>query len=49
MNQTQTKSSHKFYAFLITRVIHEIRGWLDEQQDVFLKTKQTPQLAKVNI
>ena len=45
----QTKSSHQFYAFRIMRVIHSIRGWSYELQDVFLKNKQIPGIAKVNI
>ena len=49
MTQAQTKFSHKFYTFLIMRVIHRIRGWSYELQDLFLKNKQTPRIANVNI
>ena len=48
MTQAQTKSRHKFYAFLIMRVIHRIRAWSYELQDVFLKNKQIPHIAKIN-
>ena len=37
MTQAQTK----FYAFRIMRVIHRIRGWSNELQDVFLKNKKS--------
>ena len=49
MTQTQTKSSHRFYAFRIMTVTHRIRGWSYELQDMFLENKHTPQIAKVNI
>ena len=42
MNQAQTKSIHKFYAFRIIRFIHRIRGWSYELQDVFSKNKEIP-------
>ena len=49
MTQTQTKSCHEYYAFPIMRVIHRIREWSYELQDVFLKNKQTPRIVNVNI
>ena len=42
MTQAETKSSYKFYAFCIMRVIHRIQGWSYALQDVFLKNKQIP-------
>ena len=39
MAQAHTKSSHKFCDYRIMRVIHIIRGWSFELQDVFLKNK----------
>ena len=49
VTQAQTKSRHKFYAFRIMRVIHRIQGWSYELQDVFLKNKQIPRIAKISI
>ena len=43
------KSSHQFYVCQIMRVIHSIRGWSYELQDVFPKNKQIPRTVKVNI
>ena len=49
MTQAQTKSRHKLYAFRIVGVILRIRGWSYEPQDVFLKNKQIPRIAKFDI
>ena len=49
MTQVQTKSRHKFYASQIMRVILRTRRWSYELQDLFLKNKQIPRIAKANI
>ena len=46
MTQAQMKFSFKFYVWIM-RVKYKIRGWLFEQQDVFLKNKQAPEIAGV--